>query len=148
MDESCTTERGAVLRAEDDALLVRIRRGTDDGCGGCRSCSLNKLCKGGETGHMDLPVKAPEGRAYKPGDELTLAYRQANPALAACILFVPALAGLALGGWIGNAYGNASLLLGCGLGFAAGVGLSWGIARRADALKPRIWIVEEEAETE
>ncbi len=25
MDESCTTERGAVLRAEDDALLVRIR---------------------------------------------------------------------------------------------------------------------------
>lgn len=138
--------KGMILSVHDNRLIVRVDRAGED-CTGCKACSLSALCKGRDTGHMDLPVMIPEGergrKTYTPGDEVTVEYGAANAALAAAAMFAPALAGLALGGWLGNRFGDAMLLAGCGLGFAAGVGISWLLGKKAPALRPKVHLVTE-----
>lgn len=145
MNEDSTTRRGTVLSAGGNTLTVRVEQDGEE-CAGCKACSLSTLCRGRETGHRDLPVAVPEGETgkYAPGDAVTVEYAGANAALAAAVMFVPALAGLALGGWLGNRFGDAALVAGCGLGFAAGVGLSRLLGKKADALRPKAWLVAEE----
>ncbi len=150
MDEDCTLRKGTVLSLDGGKLVVRIEQDGEEECGGCRACSLRSLCNGRETGHMDLSLAAPEekagegGRTYRPGDVVTVEYARANVALAAGALFVPALAGLALGGWLGSGFGDAALLAGCALGFAAGVGVSRLLSRTMGALRPKARLVAEE----
>jgi positive regulator of sigma E activity len=127
VDEGYALRKGVVLSAGDGRLVVRVRREEDGECGGCVACSLKSLCGGRGTAHIDLPVAAPEGAAYSPGDAVTVSYRPPNAALAAAVMFVPALAGLALGGWLAHAsgWGDGMLILACLAGFGAGVGVSW-----------------------
>lgn len=141
MDDDYTVREGTVLLADNDRLVVRVERETEEGCDGCRACAMKSLCKGRETGRMDLPVTAPPGKTYRPGDRVTLAYRQANAAVAALIMFAPALVGLLLGGWAANGRGDGVLLLGCLAGLAAGLGATWLVSRTARVLRPDVRVV-------
>ncbi len=139
--DRCTVREGTVLLADGKRLIVRVERGADEECGGCGACALKSLCKGRENRMMDLAVTAPAGEAYRPGDAVTVAYTRPNQAVAALVLFLPALAGLAAGGWLAGGRGDGALLAGCAAGFAAGLGLSWWIARRTEALRPSVRVV-------
>lgn len=144
MNSDYTVRKGQVLLADGTKVVVRVDKAGDEPCDSCHVCPMKALCKGMDVRHMDLPVPAPEGRTYAPGDSVTLAYRQANEAVAALVMFAPALIGLALGGWAGwkiGEGGNAALLIGCAAGFAAGVGASWTLARKADCLRPDVRIL-------
>lgn len=143
MDESYTVQKGMVLSANGSNLIVRLDHNPNQAATGCRSCAMKAVCKGMETGQMDLPVAAPGGAEYAPGDEIVIAYKQANAALAAAAMFVPPLAGLAAGGWLLRAGSDMTLLLGCALGFAAGLAATWLISKKADILRPRIEVVKE-----
>ncbi len=144
MDEAYTERRGTVLLAGSGVLVVRVERGADEDCGGCRSCALRRLCKGRETRRMDLAVPVPAGAAYTPGDAVRLAYRGANAALAAAVMFLPPLAGLAAGGFLARGEGDGVFLLACLAGAAAGVGASWALSRSAAALKPDVRLLEDD----
>lgn len=143
-DGDYTVRKGTVLLAGSGGLVVRVERGADEACGGCRACALRIVCKGGETNRMDISVPAPPGRVYTPGDEVRVAYRGANAAVAAAVMFLPPLAGLSAGGLLANGRGDAALLLGCLAGLAAGVGLSWLLSRHARALRPDVRVLEPE----
>ena len=143
MDDEYTIQKGTVLLADKDRLVVRVEREAEQGCDGCRACAMKSLCKGRDTGQMDLPAAAPAGKTYRPGDSVTLAYKQANAAVAALIMFAPALVGLALGGWMASGRSDAVLLLGCAAGLALGLGLSWIVSRTAGALKPDVRVVSD-----
>lgn len=125
-----TIREGTVLDVQPDKVMVRIDKEED--CGGCRSCAVRALCQGRDTGHLDLPLRPVDGVAAVPGGRVRVAYRGANPAVAAVIMFVPALIGLFLGGFIGNRFWSGSdgiLLAGCLLGLGLGVAATYGISQ-------------------
>ncbi len=144
-DEGYTIETGAVIAVAPDHVVVRLEKREED-CGGCRSCAMKNLCGGRDAGHIDLRTPlAAEGDRPETGDAVRVAYRPANAALAAVVMFLPALAGLLLGGLAGYRLGggddDAVFVLGCLIGLAAGVGTSAALSRLSPALKPSVRIV-------
>ncbi len=139
---------GTVIDVLPGRIVVRVDR-NDEECGGCGSCPMKGLCHGRDAGHLDLSVAVPEGGSGPgaplptlpgKGDRVRIAYCPANAALAALAMFAPALCGLLAGGLAGWRLGNGSdavLLLGCGFGLAAGVAVSWVLARVSPSLKPK-----------
>ena len=142
MSDYYSVESGTVIRVDGGELVVRIDRSGED-CGGCRSCAMKALCRGRDDGHMDLPV-ASDGAEHSVGDLVKVAYRVANPAVAAGIMFLPSLAGLFLGGFIGHGLqrGDMYFLAGCFIGLAAGVGVSC-LLGRLKPLKPKTRLLRE-----
>lgn len=131
-----TVRDGTVLSVQPDAILVRIDKEED--CGGCRSCAVRALCQGRDGGHLDIPLSPVPGVTAVPGERVRVEYRGANPAVAALIMFVPALIGLFAGGLIGNRYGEGSdgiLLLGCLVGLVLGLVVSI-VLSKARSLRP------------
>lgn len=137
-------ERGAtVLASEPGELLVRVDQEEAD-CGGCACCAVRGLCRGRDAGHFDVRVAVPDGRADKPGDRVTVAYRGANPAVASLVMFLPSLIGVVFGGFVANAVfkpGDSIFLLGALAGLAIGVGLTFLLARMP-SLRPEVRLAE------
>lgn len=139
MDEDYEVKTGTVASVEPGRLLVRIER--DEDCGGCRSCAVKALCGGRGTGHMELPVKFTGDAPAKTGDNVRIAYRAANAGVASIVMFLPALAGLLLGGMAGNRLAPGSdgtLLLGCLAGVVLGVAVSFLLSKTVASLKPDV----------
>lgn len=138
-------QTGSVLRVEPGRLIVRVER-DDSECGGCRSCAVKSLCRGRDDGHMDLPVLFGSGEPpAREGEAVRIAYRAANPAIASIIMFVPALAGLFFGGFVGQwvlGEGDGNFLIGCLVGLVAGLGVSYVLARGVAGLRPDVRLLE------
>lgn len=134
-------QEAVVLSVAPDRIMVRVDR-KDEDCGGCRACALKSLCRGKEADHMDLPVPVDaETPELAPGETVRIAYRAANRAVAALVMFLPALLGVFFGGFAANALageGDGIFLLGCFSGLALGVLFTFVAARSSGALKPEI----------
>lgn len=144
-DEEFTVENGTVVDVVPGGVVVRVPK-KDGDCGGCRSCAMKRLCGGRDVDHIDLSVATPAGGTPEKGAAVRVAYRPTNAALAALVMFLPALLGLFVGGVIGHRLGggsDAGLLAGCFIGFAAGVGASFAAARLSPALKPLVRLLPE-----
>lgn len=132
--------RGTVLSVADGWAMVRLAVDDAD-CGGCRSCAMRSLCQGKEYGKMDLRLAVPpalEGK-LEPGREVPVRYLPAHAGFAGVALFLPALVGLALGGWAGWRLGNgadAALLAGCAVGLLLGVSGTFVLNRTVRSLHP------------
>ncbi|MCC8109068.1 MAG: SoxR reducing system RseC family protein [Planctomycetes bacterium] len=142
-----TIQNGTVLTVEPGRTVVRVERG-DDNCEGCHTCALKALCRGRESKHMDLPVDTgTDGIAsapLSPGDPVKVAYRGANQAVAAVLLFLPGLIGLFFGGFLANRWWGGedmTFLAGCLGGLAAGVIFTFIVARTSRRLRPDVRIV-------
>ncbi len=132
---------GIVIDAPTGGIVVRVDK-NDEECGGCGSCAMKGLCHGRDAGHLDLFVPLSglsDAPAPKKGARVRIAYRPANAALAALVMFVPPLCGLLAGGLAGwrLAGGDAVLVLGCGAGLAVGTVASVVLARVCPSLKPK-----------
>lgn len=144
--EDFTVREGTVVAIERDMAVVRIEREED--CGGCRSCAMKALCRGRDTGHMDLVASLAGGAAPSPGTRVQVAYRETNPALAALVMFVPSLLGLFFGGFAANRLWHASdgiFLAGCLVGLLAGLAATFVLYRLSSALKPAARLVDGES---
>ncbi len=132
---------GTVIAASPGQITVRVDKDGKD-CEGCNTCPMCRLCRGKEMKHLDLPITVPEDRRTPQiGDSVWISYHGANPALAATVLFVPTLLGLLAGGWLGTVWGgNGIFLLGCALGVAAGLAVTYGLARWTPSLKAEAWL--------
>lgn len=139
---------GTVIRLLPSGAVVRVDKDEEE-CKGCGVCPMKGLCHGKDAGHLDLPVDIPPGarQAVAADDRVRIAYRPANAALAALVMFVPALAGLLAGGLLGwrLAMGDAVLVLGCGVGIALGVAVSAAAAKLSPSLKPKTKFLERSA---
>ncbi|MCC8166700.1 MAG: SoxR reducing system RseC family protein [Planctomycetes bacterium] len=145
-----TIQDGTVLTVEPGRAVVRVERGGDD-CDGCHTCALKALCRGRESKTMDLPVDTNrDGTAagpMAPGDQVKVAYRGANQAVAAVILFLPGLIGLFFGGFAANRWWGGedmTFLAGCLGGLAAGMLFTFIVARTSRSLRPDVRIVSPE----
>lgn len=130
---------GSVVAVEPGRLLVRVER-TED-CGGCHTCAVRALCRGKDSGHMELPVGFDGAAPAKEGDRVRIAYRPTNAAVASLVMFVPALLGLFLGGLTSYELApenDGALLIGCLAGFAAGILVSYLLSRTVAGLKPDV----------
>lgn len=135
---------GRVVSVRDGEVVVRVERNEED-CGGCRSCAVKGLCRGRDTGHMDLRVDSVGAPLPGVGDKVGVAYRSTNAALAALAMFLPALLGLLFGGLVGYRLadgGDAVFLVGCVVGFAAGLAVSWLLTRSVSSLRPHARLVD------
>ncbi len=144
-----TIQDGTILTVEPGRAVVRIER--EDDCEGCHTCALKALCRGRESKHMDLPVDTgPDSGAavaMSPGDQVKVAYRGANQAVAAVLLFLPGLLGLFFGGFLANRWWGGedmTFLAGCLGGLAAGVLFTFIVARTSRSLRPDVRIVSPE----
>lgn len=138
--DSYEVKTGAVIDVLPGQVVVRVERDDAD-CGGCRSCAVRGLCRGRDSGHMDLPVAFEGQPPAKTGDQVRIAYRAANAAVAALTMFLPALLGLFFGGFIGHRWfgdSDGMFLAGCLIGFILGLGVSYVLARTVASLKPDV----------
>ena len=139
--------RGMVLSVADGQAMIRLTM-DDTECGGCRSCAMRSLCQGKGYGKMDLRLPVPpalEGK-LEPGRDVSVRYLPAHAGFASVALFLPALVGLALGGWIGWRLGNGAdtaLLAGCAMGLLLGVGGTFVLNRTVRSLHPHAELLEE-----
>ena len=115
---------GTVLAVEPGRLIVRVDREDDEECGGCVRCPMRGLCRGRDSGHLDIPVPIASDKTRRVGDRVRVAYREVNPAIASAVLFLPSLTGLFLGGFLAHYFwsgGDGAFLAGCGAGLLAGM---------------------------
>ncbi|MCC8190851.1 MAG: SoxR reducing system RseC family protein [Planctomycetes bacterium] len=125
-------------------LLVRVQ---PEECGGCGSCALHAVCGGSDRG-FDLTLAASAATDYRPGDRVRIRLKTANPAWAAAVLFLPALAGLLLGGWAAVRLGYAAalpFLVACAGGLSAGLGVTWTLSRCVSWLRTEARLLAPEA---
>lgn len=144
--DDLTIREGTIQAVEADRLIVRIEREDAAECGGCCRCPMRGLCRGRDSGHMELPVPFTSDNPHRIGDRVHVAYRKANAAVAAAILFVPALAGLFLGGFLANRLwgeGDGVFLAGCAIGFVLGLAVTFVVNRFFPSLKPSVRLVED-----
>ncbi len=139
--------KGTVLSVADGQAMVRLTM-DDAECGGCHSCAMRSLCQGKEYGKMDLSLPVPPALAGKlePGRDVAVRYFPAHAGFAGVALFLPALLGLALGGWAGWRLGNgadAALLIGCAAGLLLGVSGTFILNRTVQSLHPHAELLEE-----
>lgn len=137
-----TIQDAVVLSVEPERIMVRIDKSNED-CGGCRACALKILCRGkNDTNHLDLPVPVDAASPHpQPGQTVQVAYRAANAAVAAFIMFLPALLGLFFGGFIANRLageGDGIFVLGCLAGVVLGLAVTFVVSRASTALRPDI----------
>lgn len=134
-----TVQDAVVLSVDKNRVMVRMAKEED--CGDCHSCALKNLCHK-ESDHLDLPVRLGEGIAPpQPGETVRVGYRAANAAVAALIMFLPALVGLFFGGFVVNRYwgdGDGLFLIGCFAGLALGLAVTFAVSRLSTALRPDI----------
>lgn len=138
--DSYEKQTGSVIRIEPGRFIVRVER-DDSECGGCHSCAVRGLCRGRDTGHMDLPIAFTGEPPARAGEKVTIAYRASNAAVASFVMFLPALLGLFLGGFIGYRMGESGdgpLIIGCLSGFFGGFAVSWLLAKSIPALQPDV----------
>lgn len=136
-------QTGSVLRVEPGRLVIRVKRDESE-CGGCHSCAVKSLCRGRDSGHMDLPVSFTGEPPAKEGDTVHIAYKKSNAAIASLVIFLPALAGLIIGGIIGYRMGDtrdAPLIIGCLAGFFGGIGISFVLSKCIPSLRPDVRLV-------
>ncbi|MCL2000649.1 MAG: SoxR reducing system RseC family protein [Planctomycetes bacterium] len=145
---NCNLREGAVISIGLDRLRVRLDpEAARDENGGCRSCAMRGWCRGRWSGSGEVTVTVTDMNAAKRclGERVRLHYVQANPALAAIILFVPALVGLALGAfaaaWLFGGEDKV-FLIGAGCGFALGLLVTFAINRLSLSLRPIIKLAE------
>ncbi len=137
---------GVVLESAPDRVVVRMDK--DEDCGGCRSCAVKGLCHGRTASHIDVALR-PDGGAppRKAGERVRVAYRRANPAVAASILFVPTLAGLFAGGMAANGLigpGDGIFLAGTAAGVIIGLGITYAFGRWSRSLAPKFRLLDAE----
>lgn len=148
MERAAMTEAtiydGIVVSVETGRAIVRIRRDEDD-CGGCSSCAVKGLCHGRDAGNMDLPVAVGNAADLSPGDSVRIAYRGTNAAVAAFVMFLPALLGVLLGGFAANLLvgdGDGVFLFGVAVGLGLGLLVTFVLARCFAFLKPDVHLVD------
>ncbi len=134
-----TVQDAVVLSVDANRVMVRMAKEED--CGGCHSCALSKLCHK-ESDHLDLPVELGIGvQPPRPGETVRVAYRAANAAVAALIMFLPALVGLCFGGFAVNRIwgeGDGLFLAGCLAGLVLGLAVTFAVSRLSTALRPDV----------
>lgn len=144
--ESYEEQTGTVIRVESGRLLVRVDRDDAD-CGGCRSCAVKALCRGRDSGHMDLPVSFAGAAPAAVGDRVRVAYRSANAAVASLVMFLPSLAGLFFGGFAWQRLAgrtDRNFLLGCLAGFVLGLTVSFAASRKVVRLRLDVKLAPEQ----
>lgn len=134
-------KKGIVAAIEPGGLVVRFDN--EEECGGCRSCAVKSLCRGRDSGQMELPLSLEREIAsgYAIGDRIAIRYRAANPAVTAVILFLPTLLGLSFGGFIANVLfqgGDGVFLAGTAVGIAIGLAVTLAAYHAFPSLKPEI----------
>lgn len=136
-----TVQEGVVTSVGAEQITVRIEK-KDEDCDGCCACKLKSLCRGRADEYMELSVPMQDGRERPvPGETVQVAYRATNAAVAAAIMFVPALVGLFFGGFIGNRFwgeGDGIFIVGCLAGLVVGLGLTFVVSRASTILRPEI----------
>ncbi len=133
---------GIVVHSAPGVMRVRLEKERED-CDGCHSCALKNLCSSHASGHIEVDVATNEVR--RPGDPVTILYHSANPAMAAFVLFFPALAGLCGGGYLARMLWGAGDMVFVGgalVGAALGVGATYIVNRVFRATAPKITLVE------
>ncbi|MCC8181257.1 MAG: SoxR reducing system RseC family protein [Planctomycetes bacterium] len=142
MDEYEWEDRsGTVVSIRPGKALVRLDV-DDDSCTSCHSCALNSLCTSKERGKVEVVVDTDSitGAAIDVGDAVRIEYRPFNRAVAAVILFVPALLGLLAGGWFAAVVWpeqDLLLLAGCAVGLIIGLAITFIVSRLAGGTRPR-----------
>lgn len=141
--EEQTIREGTVIGQAPGQIMVRIDKEED--CEGCRSCAVKAMCRGREEKYMDVPVPVSGDQPPAKGSPVRISYRAANPALAALIMFLPALVGLSLGGfaaahlWPGS---DVLLLAGCLIGVLVGITVTYAATKTMTSLRPHVRLLD------
>ena len=136
-----------VLAVDSCGALVTVDPETEADCGGCSSCAMKSLCRGQDAGRLDVRIPVADGGQLRPGERIRVAYRGANPAVAALILFLPGLLGVVFGGFAANALaggGDGVFLTGALTGLAVGTGITYAVSRSVASLRPDAKLSERE----
>ncbi|MDR1519579.1 MAG: SoxR reducing system RseC family protein [Planctomycetota bacterium] len=141
---------GTVIERADGRIRVSVETEAEAG-NGCRHCAARSLCGSGKPGKFEIWLEAgPDGR-HAPGDQARFGYRPPRPLLALPALFLPALAGLFLGGGAAQALtggGDMTFVVGSLAGLAAGIGLTAVLPRGFTALRGKARLADDGAGTD
>lgn len=125
--EGLVRGNGVVLSHEDDKVIIRMPVDGDENCAShCETCGL---CEKGKKRFIDVYADLDTvTNTLQKGTPVSVEYERCDPGMAAILFFLPALAGLLVGGGIGSvvAAGDDTLLLMLiGGGFVVGASVSW-----------------------
>ncbi len=143
---NCKSREGAILSVGPDWLLVRVDEEEFGEGDGCRSCAMRGMCHGRAARGTEVKVPVPDAAKWQPGERVRLRYRQANPALAAVVMFLPALLGLLLGGFAANGLfgaGDGIFLAGSAGGLVLGLLITVAVNRLFPSLGPKAELIGE-----
>lgn len=141
----CNEREGVIVSVEPGKLLVRLDPEDAGESEGCKCCAMRGMCRGRTSRGMDVKVPVTEADPRRPGERVRLSYHAANPALAAAIMFVPALVGLLFGGFVANwllGEGDFVFLAGAGGGLVLGVLLTLIASRSIASLGPEVALAD------
>ena|GEM_PF-2159590 len=143
---SCSLRGGVIISIQTDRLRVRLEPDESMGEGeGCRSCGMRGMCHSRNSEVVDVTIPDPDAAKRRPGERVRIRYVQVHPAAAAAIMFLPALAGLILGGFVANRLfgeGNGIFLAGSGCGLASGIFATFAINRLSPSLGPKCTLAD------
>lgn len=143
---NCKHREGVITAVGPDRLTIRLDRKDEAAVSACGSCAMKSLCHSRAAEGAELILRTTDVEGRRPGDRVRLAYREANPALAAGILFLPALAGLMTGGFAAERFfgqGNGTFLCGAFGGFLLGLAITFGVNRLVPSLRPKAELLPE-----